>query len=61
MPSAAVATGEFSVPFCKTVETCEGPGLEAILKDIQTEALTKVVIAGISPRQLCGQRLSRRA
>lgn len=47
---STVATGEFSVPFCKTVETCEGPGLEAILRDIQAEALTKVVILGISPR-----------
>jgi len=48
---SSVATGEFSVPFCKTVDSCEGPGLEAINQDIQTEGLTKVVIAGISPRQ----------
>ena len=27
---SSVATSEFSVPFCKTVETCEGPGLDAI-------------------------------
>ena len=25
-----VATGEFSVPFCKTVESCEGASLEGI-------------------------------
>jgi len=46
-----VATEEFSVPFCKTVESCEGAGLESINKDIQDEGLTKVVIAGISPRR----------
>jgi quinone-modifying oxidoreductase subunit QmoB len=46
-----VATGEFSVPFCKTVESCEGSGLKAINADIASEALTKVVIAGISPRR----------
>ena len=32
-----VATGEYSVPFCKTVESCEGPGLEEINQDIQSE------------------------
>ena len=48
---SAVATGEFSVPFCKVVDTCEGPGLDAINKDIQSEGLTKVVLAGISPRR----------
>ena len=48
---SAVATNELSLPFCKVVDTCEGPGLEAILQDIQTESLTKVVIAGISPRR----------
>lgn len=47
---SSVATGEFSVPFCKVVETCEGAGLEAINADIAAEGLTKVVIAGISPR-----------
>lgn len=45
-----VATEEFSVPFCKTVESCEGASLESINKDIQDEGLTKVVIAGTSPR-----------
>ncbi len=46
-----VATGEFKVPFCKVVDSCEGPGLEAINQDIRKEGLTKVVIAGISPRR----------
>ena len=46
-----VATDEFSVPFCKIVDSCEGSGLEAINQDIRTEGLTKVVIAGISPRR----------
>ena len=45
-----VAEGEFKVPFCKTLESCEGADLEAINKDIKDEGLTKVVIAGISPR-----------
>ena len=47
---SAVATDEFKVPYCKIVESCEGPGLEAINQDIRSEGLTKVVIAGISPR-----------
>ena len=46
-----VATGEYNVPFCKTVESCEGAALEAINQDIQSEGLTKAVIAGISPRR----------
>ncbi len=46
-----VATEEFNVPFCKTVETCEGPDLESIREDIAAEGLTKVLIAGISPRR----------
>ena len=45
-----VATDEYDVPFCKTVPNCEGPGLEAICQDIENESLTKVLIAGISPR-----------
>ena len=39
------------VPFCKTVDSCEGPGLDAINEDIDNEGLTKVVVAGISPRR----------
>jgi quinone-modifying oxidoreductase subunit QmoB len=46
-----VATGEYSVPFCKTIESCEGSALDAINADIASEGLTKVVIAGISPRK----------
>jgi quinone-modifying oxidoreductase subunit QmoB len=46
-----VATDEYDVPFCKTVDSCEGPGLESINEDIKNEDLTKAVIAGISPRR----------
>ncbi|NQT16311.1 MAG: hydrogenase iron-sulfur subunit [Planctomycetes bacterium] len=48
---SSVATDECKVPFCKTVESCEGPGLESINQDITAEGLTKVVVAGISPRR----------
>jgi quinone-modifying oxidoreductase subunit QmoB len=46
-----VATGEFKVPFCKKVESCQGPSLAGIVADINKEGLNKVVIAGISPRR----------
>ncbi len=46
-----VATDEYSVPFCKTVDSCEGPGLKSINEDISGEGLSKVVVAGISPRR----------
>ncbi|MFC2172222.1 FAD-dependent oxidoreductase [Acidobacteriota bacterium] len=46
-----VATGEYSVPFCKTVDSCEGSGLDSINEDIRKEGLNKAVIAGISPRR----------
>jgi quinone-modifying oxidoreductase subunit QmoB len=46
-----VATEECSVPFCRTVGSCEGSALESISADIKGEGLTKVVIAGISPRR----------
>jgi len=46
-----VATDECKVPFCKTVESCEGLGLESIKKEIENEGMNKVVIAGISPRR----------
>jgi len=46
-----VATGEYNVPFCKTIESCESSDLKSIFDDIQRENLTKVVIAGISPRR----------
>ena len=47
----SVATDECKVPFSRTVESCEGPGLESINQDITAEGLTKVVVAGISPRR----------
>lgn len=46
-----VATDEFKVPFCKTVDSCEGSDLDSINDDIENEGLTKVVVAGISPRR----------
>jgi quinone-modifying oxidoreductase subunit QmoB len=46
-----VATDEYNVPFCKTVESCEGPGLAVINEDIESEGLTKALVAGISPRR----------
>jgi quinone-modifying oxidoreductase subunit QmoB len=46
-----VATDESKVPFCRTVVSCEGSGLDSIIEDMRKEALTKVVIAGISPRR----------
>jgi len=48
-----VATEEYKVPFCKTVGSCEGAGLESIIGDINNEGLNKVLIAGISPRRYC--------
>ncbi len=45
-----VATDELKLPFCKTVDSCEGSGLESIKEDIESQGLTKAVIAGISPR-----------
>jgi len=46
-----VATGEYSVPFCTTVDSCEGADLAAVNEDIRKEELSKVVIAGISARR----------
>jgi quinone-modifying oxidoreductase subunit QmoB len=46
-----VATDEYKIPFCKTVDSCEGPVLESIIEDIKNEGLNKVVIAGLSPRR----------
>ena len=46
-----VATDEYDLALCKTVESCEGPGLQSINEDIKNDGLTKVVIAGISPRR----------
>ncbi|MEJ2109843.1 MAG: hydrogenase iron-sulfur subunit [Acidobacteriota bacterium] len=46
-----VASEELKVPFCKTVDSCEGQGLRSIIEDIRTNRLDKVVIAGISGRR----------
>jgi quinone-modifying oxidoreductase subunit QmoB len=46
-----VATGEGEAAFCTTVESCEGAGLESIRDQIKSEGLTRVVVAGISPRR----------
>jgi len=46
-----VATGEYKVPFCTTVDSCEGSDLASMIEDIDKEELSKVVIAGISARQ----------
>ena len=45
-----VATDEFKVPYCTTIENCDLSGLEKINEAIEKESLTKIVIAGISPR-----------
>ena len=45
-----VVTGECEIPFAKTVDSCEGDGLDAINQVIESEGLTKVIVAGISPR-----------
>ncbi len=46
-----VATDDGEVAFCTTVESCEGAGLESIREQIRREDLTRVVVAGISPRR----------
>ena len=46
----SVVTDECSVPFCTTVDSCEGPALDAIFAEVEKEGLTKVLIAGVSPR-----------
>jgi quinone-modifying oxidoreductase subunit QmoB len=46
-----VVTEECGVPFCKTVDSCEGPGLRSMNEQIENEGLNKVVIAGISARR----------
>jgi len=44
-------SSDCDVALAKAVETCEGPGLEAILATIEEEGLDKVCIAGISGRR----------
>ncbi len=46
-----VVASECKVPFCKTIDSCEKPALQAVIEDIAREGLGKVVIAGISPRR----------
>jgi len=46
-----VATEELKVPFCKTVDSCEGQGLQFIIENIKANNLDKAVIAGISARR----------
>ena len=46
-----VATDEGEVAFCTTVDSCEGAGLEVIREQIEREELSRVVVAGISPRR----------
>ncbi len=48
---SGVATGEYNVPFCKTVDSCEGADLASMIEDATGEGLTKVLIAGISARK----------
>ncbi|MFH1842731.1 MAG: FAD-dependent oxidoreductase [bacterium] len=50
-----VASDECKVPFCKTVNSCEGLDLEDIVADIESEGLNKVVIAGISGRRYASE------
>jgi len=49
-----VATDELKVPFCKTIDSCEAADLEGVIAAINAENLTKVLIAGISPRRYEG-------
>ncbi len=46
-----VATDEHKAPFCKKIDSCEIPDIESINRDIESQQLNKVVIAGVSPRQ----------
>ena len=45
-----VAESEFQVALCKTVNRCEGEDLAAIKEVVVAQGLTRVVLAGISPR-----------
>jgi quinone-modifying oxidoreductase subunit QmoB len=45
-----VVTEECGIPFCEKVEACDGAGLEAINAAIESEGLSKAVVAGVSPR-----------
>ena len=45
-----VATDEYKVAFCQTIDSCERADIEKINVNIEQEELNKVLIAGISPR-----------
>ena len=42
-----VASDEFKIPFCQTVDSCEGSGLETMKAEIAKAELNKVLVAGI--------------
>ncbi|MCP4580722.1 MAG: hydrogenase iron-sulfur subunit [candidate division Zixibacteria bacterium] len=46
-----VATGEYNIPFCTTIDSCEKRDLELVYEDIKKEGLNKIIIAGISARR----------
>ncbi|MBU0743043.1 hydrogenase iron-sulfur subunit [bacterium] len=52
-----VATDECGAAFCRTVPSCEGTDLDAIVQDIEREELDGAVIAGISARRYEDHRL----
>ncbi len=45
-----IATDDYKIEVVKTVPSCEAEDLESVKKDIAEQGLTKVVIAGPSPR-----------
>jgi quinone-modifying oxidoreductase, subunit QmoB len=47
-----VVTDELAVPFCTTVPSCEESCLDQVRQAIESESLTKVLIAGTSSRSL---------
>jgi len=47
-----VANDDCEADFCQTVDSCEGAGLSTINELIASEELTRVVVAGISPRRM---------
>jgi len=46
-----VATDEFKIEFCRTIDSCETVDLEFVRQYIKSEGLTKVLIAGVSARR----------
>ncbi len=52
-----VATDDCDAAYCKTVDSCEGADLDAIIQDIEREELDGAVIAGISARRYQDHRL----